>query len=172
MTAAPETPAAPLPPAIDSRVFRNALGSFATGITVITTLGADGVPLGITVNSFSSLSLDPPLVLFCVARSSQSLATFTSAPAFAVNVLADDQQELSVRFSRRDLQDRWSGLAVDTWDTGVPILKGCLATLECDRHALLDGGDHVIVVGRVRRLESRADGRPLLYFRGAYATVG
>lgn len=172
MSAAPETPAVSPAPAIDSRAFRNALGSFATGITVMTAVGADGVPVGITVNSFSSLSLDPPLVLFCVARSSQSLAAFSSAPGFAVNVLADDQQELSVRFSRRDLQDRWGGLAVDTWDTGAPILKGCLAVLECDRHDLLDGGDHVIVVGRVRRLESRADGRPLLYFRGAYATVG
>lgn len=171
MTVAPDTTAATPAPAIDSRAFRNALGSFATGITVMTALGPDG-PVGITVNSFSSLSLDPPLVLFCIARTSQSFAAFATAPAFAVNVLADDQQELSVRFSRRDLQDRWGGLAVDTWDTGAPILKGCLATMECDRHDLLDGGDHVIVVGRVRRLESRADGRPLLYFRGAYATVG
>lgn len=156
---------------IDPRAFRSALGCFATGIAVVTTLEPNGLPVGVTVNSFSSVSLDPPLVQFCLGRAAMSFAAFAAAPSFAVNILADDQEDLSARFSRRDLQERWSGVAVETWDTGVPVLTGSLATLECDRAHLFDGGDHVIVVGRVRRLASREDGKPLLYFRGRYAGV-
>lgn len=157
---------------IDSRAFRNALGCFATGITVITTVEPDGTPVGVTVNSFSSVSLDPPLVLFCLGRASQSLAAFESAGAYAVNILADDQQDLSNRFANRNLQERWDGVAAERGVTGVPLLKGCLATIECDLDKMLDGGDHVILVGRVRRLESREDGKPLLYFRGGYKELG
>jgi flavin reductase (DIM6/NTAB) family NADH-FMN oxidoreductase RutF len=156
---------------IDSKVFRDALGCFATGIAVVTSLEPEGTPVGVTVNSFSSVSLDPPLVQFCLGRAARSFDAFTRAPAFAVNVLAADQQDLSQRFSRRDLQERWEGVAWETWDTGVPLLRGCLAGIECDREALLDGGDHVIVLGRVRRLASHADGLPLLYFRGGYVDV-
>ncbi|AWK84807.1 flavin reductase family protein [Azospirillum thermophilum] len=155
----------------DARSFRSALGCFATGIAVVTTLEPDGQPVGVTVNSFSSVSLDPPLVQFCLGRAAQSFAAFTAAPSFAVNILADDQEDLSVRFSRREQQERWGGVAVERWDSGVPILAGCLASLECDREHLFDAGDHVIVVGRVRRLASRPDGRPLLYFRGGYAAL-
>ncbi|MCG5239696.1 flavin reductase family protein [Azospirillum doebereinerae] len=156
---------------LDPRAFRSALGCFATGIAVVTTIAPDGLPLGVTVNSFSSVSLDPPLVQFCLGRAAMSFEAFTTAPSFAVNILADDQEDLSARFSRRDLQERWAGVAVETWDTGVPILSGCLASLECDRAHLFDGGDHVIVVGRVRRLASREDGAPLLYVRGRYGRV-
>lgn len=157
---------------IDPRAFRNALGCFATGITVVTTLRADGHPVGVTVNSFASVSLDPPLVLFSLARASQTCDMFAKSPAFAVNVLADDQEELSNRFSRRDLEERWDGVPIERWDTGVPVLTGCLAALECDREAVHDGGDHAIIVGRVRRLRSTTDGAPLLYFRGAYTRLG
>lgn len=154
----------------DSRAFRDALGCFATGITVVTTLAPDGAPVGVTMNSFSSVSLDPPLVQVCLARDSNALEAFTAAPVFVVNILAEDQAELSVRFSQRGLIDRWAGLAVDHWDTGVPVLPGCLANLECDREALYDGGDHVIMLGRVRQIASKP-GRPLLYFRGNYAQL-
>lgn len=152
----------------DSRAYRNALGCFATGIAVVTTIAPDGEKIGVTVNSFSSVSLDPPLVQFCLGRAAMSFEAFTTAPSFAVNILAEDQAELSARFSRRDLQERWEGLGVERWDTGVPILTGCLANLECDREHLFEGGDHVIVVGRVRRLAGSEEGRPLLYFRGGY----
>lgn len=157
---------------IDPRAFRGALGCFATGITVITTLCPDGHPVGVTVNSFSSVSLDPPLVQFCLGRAAAAFNDFTKAKAYVVNVLADDQQTLSHRFSKRDEQDRWEGVGIDRWETGVPVLRGCLANLECDVETILDGGDHVIVVGRVRRLASREDGKPLLYFRGRYAELG
>ena len=95
----------------------------------------------------------------------------STAPAFAVNILAEGQAELSNRFSRRDLQERWDGVGVERWDSGVPILTGCLANLECDREHVYDGGDHVIVVGRVRRLSGSEEGKPLLYFRGAYSQL-
>lgn len=153
----------------DPRDFRHALGCFATGIAVATTLEQDGTPVGVTVNSFSSVSLDPPLVQFCLGRMAMSFAAFSMAPSFAINILSADQTDLSVRFSKRDLQERWGGVATERWDTGVPILSGCLASLECDREHLFDAGDHTIVVGRVRRLTFRGDGQPLLYFRGGYA---
>jgi len=157
---------------IDSRAFRNALGCFATGITVVTTLCPDGHHVGVTVNSFSSVSLDPPLVLFSLGRASQAYDFFVEGKAFAVNILADGQEDLSNRFSRRDLQDRWDGVGVERWDTGVPILTGCLANIECDRETVYDGGDHAIVVGRVRKLRSTDAGKPLLYFRGSYGQLG
>ncbi len=156
---------------IDSRAFRNALGCFATGVTVVTTLCPDGHHVGVTVNSFSSVSLDPPLVLFSLGRASHAYDFFVEGKAFAVNILAADQEALSGRFSRRDLQDRWEGVGVERWDTGVPILSGCLANIECDKETVYDGGDHAIVVGRVRRLRSTAEGEPLLYFRGNYAEL-
>ncbi|WP_029006746.1 flavin reductase family protein [Azospirillum halopraeferens] len=157
---------------IDSRAFRSALGTFATGIAVITAECPDGTPVGVTVNSFSSVSLDPPLVLFCLGRASRSFDLFVHGTAFAVNILAAEQQELSARFARRDDQDRWEGVGIERWETGAPILTGCLANLDCTREAVYDGGDHVILVGRVRRLASRDDGNPLLYVRGGYATLG
>lgn len=156
----------------DSRDFRSALGCFATGITVITSLEPDGSPVGVTVNSFSSVSLDPPLVQFCLGRAAASFDAFVAAPAFAINILSADQADLSVRFSRREQQERWEGVATEVWDTGVPILSGCLASLECDREHLYEGGDHMIIVGRVRRLSTTAEGKPLLYYRGAYAHLG
>ena len=157
---------------IDPRAFRNALGCFATGITVVTTLCPDGHHVGVTVNSFSSVSLEPPLVLFSLGRASQAYDFFVQGAAFAVNILAAGQEDLSNRFSRRDLQERWEGVGVERWGTGVPILTGCLANIECDKETVYDGGDHAIVVGRVRRLRSTEDGKPLLYFRGVYGQLG
>ncbi|UEM05432.1 flavin reductase family protein [Skermanella rosea] len=155
----------------DRRAFRNALGCFATGITVITTANDAGEAFGLTANSFSSVSLDPPLVLFCLARSSNALDAFTASGRFAVNVLAETQRDLSVRFSTA-IGDRWDGVEWEAWETGAPILKGCLASLDCTTEAVHDGGDHVILVGRVKRLSSLADGKPLLYYKGDYARVG
>ncbi|MDR3517802.1 MAG: flavin reductase family protein [Azospirillaceae bacterium] len=155
---------------VESLRFRQAAGCFATGIAIVTTLAADGSRVGLTVNSFASLSLDPPLVLFSIARTAQSFDAFAGARGFVVNVLSADQQELSNRFAgTRD--DRWAGLATAIWDTGAPVIPGCLAVLECDSHARLDGGDHVIEVGRVRKLSFESRGRPLLYFRGSYAAL-
>jgi flavin reductase (DIM6/NTAB) family NADH-FMN oxidoreductase RutF len=159
---------------IDTRQFRDALGCFATGITVITALDAEGAPVGLTANSFTSLSLDPPLVLFCVDRGIKSFEALHSNRHFAVNILGQDQETLSRKFARSG-PDKWSGVEFEGWDTGCPILDGCIANLECDVESLFEGGDHVIVVGRVRRMRFESDGercRPLLYYRGRYAAVG
>lgn len=155
---------------IDPREFRRALGAFATGVTVVTARGPGGETVGFTANSFTAVSLDPPLVLFCIDRAASCFATIEAASGFVVNVLADDQQALSVRFAEPHA-DRFVGIPTSDGPDGAKIVAGCLATLECRVEARHPGGDHVIVVGRVLRLAARRDGRPLLFFRGAYGRV-
>jgi len=152
---------------IDQRAFRDAMGCFATGVCLATSKAGDGSPVGLTVNSFTSVSLDPPLVLFCLDKAADCLDVFTTASGFAITVLAADQQELSVRFAGHP--DRWAGVATEIWESGAPVVTGGLAAMDCARHAVHDAGDHVILVGRVLRLHSRPEGAPLLYFRGGYA---
>jgi flavin reductase (DIM6/NTAB) family NADH-FMN oxidoreductase RutF len=156
---------------VDQRSFRAALGAFATGVAVATAPGRGGPPAGVTVNSFTSVSLDPPLVLFCLDRSAQSLEAFREADHFAVSVLAEGQRDLSVRFASQ-APGKFEGVGVAEGLGGAPVLEGCLAAVECSRHAVHDGGDHVILVGRVERLRHADGGRPLLYFRGRYASLG
>jgi len=149
-------------------MLRDALGCFGTGITIVTALDPSGAPIGLTANSFTSVSLDPPLILFCIAKSSANLNTFAQAPGFGVNILHIGQQPASVRFARADC-DRFEGLA---WYSGpataVPLLTGSLASFDCRRHAVHDGGDHLIFVGEVRHVAFEAYRDPLLYFRGKY----
>lgn len=158
------------PPKLDPREFRNALGCFATGVTIITAVGARGQLLGITANSFNSVSLDPPLVLFSLDRKALSLWDFLSTGHFAVNVLAGHQAELSTRFARA-LVDKWSGVAWTTWDYECPILEGCHANFECSIAYTYTGGDHVIFVGRVERMHVDHEAPPLLYYRGRYRSL-
>lgn len=149
------------------REFRKGLGCFATGITVVTTVSHEGELIGITANSFNSVSLDPPLVLFSLDRRAYSLPTFHSAGHFAINVLRDDQRALSQLFAK-PLIDKWSGVDYELWDTSCPILTGCLAAFECKTQHIYDGGDHLIFVGRVSKMRFEPDGEPLLFFRGGY----
>jgi flavin reductase (DIM6/NTAB) family NADH-FMN oxidoreductase RutF len=142
---------------IDRRAFRDALGWFATGVAIITTRTADGVPVGLTANSFSSVSLDPPLVLFSLNRRAGSLAVFQTSGSFAVNVLRHDQQDLSLRFAAASAE-RWQGVAVDIWSTGAPILRDALASFECRIAASHAGGDHVIFIGEVVRIRRSRTG--------------
>ena len=151
--------------AFDSRTFRHALGLFATGVTIITTVAPDGSCVGITANSFSSVSLEPPLVLFSIARKAYSLAAFEQAGRFVVNVLSAEQAGFSNRFATASA-DKWQGIDGETWD-GCPTIPDALARFECRTHAMHDGGDHVIMVGRVVRL-SQGSGEPLLFYRGLY----
>jgi len=153
---------------IDQREFRAALGCFATGVTVVTAQAADGTPMGLTVNSVTSVSLDPPLVLFCLGRQSQWFERFRDAGHYVVNVLREDQVGLSIRFSQPQ-PDRWDGVAWEAWSTGGPVLRGTVASIECTTEAIHEGGDHLILVGRVVRLASDPAGRPLLYHAGRYA---
>jgi flavin reductase (DIM6/NTAB) family NADH-FMN oxidoreductase RutF len=153
--------------AIDARAFRDALGCFATGVTVITTAGARGEPIGITANSFSSVSLDPPLILFSLGRYAYSLKSFLSTHHFAVNILHEGQEEISKRFAEASA-DKWAGIKYEIWDCGCPILSDALASFECHIRHTYHGGDHVILVGEVIRMRANCEERPLLFLRGRY----
>ena len=154
----------------DTRGFRNALGSFPTGIVVVTA-GSPERYRGITVNSFASLSLDPPLVLWCIARTSRRYETFTMASEFTVSVLGEGQRTVSERIAvagEGDLGD----ITLEPVASGPPAIAGYLAVFACTREAIHDGGDHVIIVGRVNAFWYREDSPPLAFFRGRYGTVG
>ena len=151
----------------DPRTLRDALGCFATGVTVVTTLDEAGQPVGLTANSFSSVSLDPPLILFCLARSSTNVERFRQAEHFAINVLHIGQQPTSGVFARSQA-DRFQDVAWETWDTGAPILSGALASFECGTEQIVEAGDHLVIIGRVTRARFEPRRDPLLYFRGKY----
>ncbi|MFO1271128.1 MAG: flavin reductase family protein [Rubrivivax sp.] len=166
MAAEAETPGDEITP----RTLRNALGRFATGVTIITCLDAQGERVGLTANSFNALSLEPPLVLWSLRRQSPSLAAFEAASHWVVNVLAETQVELSRRFASA-VADKFERGPWTPGLGGAPVLAGAAAVFECERHALHDGGDHRLFVGRVRRL---ADGAlaPLLFHSGHYRMLG
>jgi len=161
----------PVVEAFDDATFRHVLARFATGVVVVTGSTPDG-PAGLTCQSFSSLSLDPPLVLLSTARSSKTWPRIEATGRFAVNVLAADQADLSERFAVSG-GDKFAGVPWRTGALGNPLLAGSIAHLECDVHAVHDGGDHVIVLGRVRALEAPGLEResPLVYFRSAYRSL-
>jgi 3-hydroxy-9,10-secoandrosta-1,3,5(10)-triene-9,17-dione monooxygenase reductase component len=149
--------------------FRDALGRFATGIVVVSAL-VDDEPVGFTCQSFSSLSLLPPLVLFCAGRSSASWQRIRGADSFTVNVLAESQQRVSAQMAQRS-DDKFAGISWHTSETGGPRIDGALVHIDCTPHDVVAGGDHDIVLGRVERTTVRQQGRPLLYFRGSYDTL-
>ncbi len=151
----------------DARTFRDALGCFATGVTIVTAFSANGEPIGLTANSFTSVSLDPPLLLVCIAKNAGTAAVLQSCQQFAVNVLQIGQQPTSNRFAGKG-EDRFAATDWSVGEYGTPVVSGSLASFECERHALHDGGDHFILIGRVLKamFEPRRD--PLLYFRGKY----
>jgi len=150
------------------RNLRDAMGRFATGVTIVTTMTPEG-PLGMTVNSFASVSLDPPLVLWSPARKSARFPAFEAASHFAVHVLARDQQHLAEAFAQSG-NEPFSALEYTRGAGDSPLFSGCAARFECCHSAGHDGGDHLIVVGEVLRLE-RADVEPLLYYKGGFATI-
>ena len=156
---------------IDDRLFRKALGCFATGITVVTSRAADGSPVGLTVNAFSSLSLDPPLVLVCLDKRSGCLASIESSGFFAVHVLREGQRELSMTFASKQ-PDKFAGIALESGTSGAPIIPDCLAVFDCKTEQVLEGGDHLIFIGRVLNLEHSEAGQPLIYYRGSYNHLG
>jgi len=158
---------------LDTRRFRDALGQFPTGVTIITTMTAGGDRLGMTISSFNSLSLDPPLVLFSIWRETNSFTAWQSAERYAINVLSEDQEELSTKFARAK-GEKWIGQTVLNGKTGLPLLPNAVIVFECEAYDRYDGGDHEIFVGRVVELhENRAKrGRPLVFFGGQYRRLG
>ena len=151
---------------LDQDIFRKTCGRFATGIAVATVTAQDGTPFGLTVNSFTSVSAVPPLVLICIDYRSTVLTHFRSSAWYGVNVLADHQQDLSVRFSQR-IPDRFEGLAWSQGASGVPVIEGCLASLECSVVQTVEAGDHAIFIAEVIRAQCR-EGKPLVYFGSEY----
>ncbi|MGK2286951.1 flavin reductase family protein [Pedomonas sp. V897] len=157
-------PANSMPRTIDPRAFRTALGRYPTGVAVVTALDAAGRPVGMTINSFASVSLEPPLVLWSVQRTTPSSEAFRKAPRFAICVLAADQEDMALRFARTD-ENKFRDLTVETGLGGLPLIPGALATFECRTWAVYPGGDHEILVGEVEQLSTRP-GAPLGFHGG------
>ena len=154
----------------DTAGFRTALSSFATGVAVVSTGAADGKPVGVTINSFASVSLSPPLVLWNIAKSALSHDIFAHSRYFCINVLAMHQRELSLTFARTGV-DKFSGLACGAGIGGTPKLPDFAACFECETEHNYDGGDHTIIVGRVRAFEDR-ETDPLIFYRGRFLRKG
>jgi flavin reductase (DIM6/NTAB) family NADH-FMN oxidoreductase RutF len=154
----------------DILALRTAFGCFSTGVTIVTACAPDGRRVGLTANSFTSVSLDPPLALACIDLRSASLAVLEEAGAFAVNVLHAEQQDMAMRFTCK-MVDRFHGLEVDTWRTGAPILAGCMANLECELNHVFSAGDHRVCIGKVVKLRYDSVHEPLIFSRGRYRRV-
>ncbi|MBN8942736.1 MAG: flavin reductase family protein [Rhizobiales bacterium] len=159
-------------PAFDGRAFRRALGQFATGVAIVTAHGGAGEAIGLTMSSFNSVSIDPPLILFSADRKALSLPAMLAAKGYAVNILSRGQEHLSNQFARAQA-DKWAAVSHQAGHAEAPLLKDALAHFECEPYAHYDGGDHVIFVGRVVRFSTleASETQPLLFFRGKYHGV-
>ena len=154
----------------DQGELRRAFGTFLTGVTVVTTLDAGGAPCGMTANSFTSVSLDPPLVLVCIGKGSSNIAAFAAAERFAVNILGDDQADVAMVFSARGV-DRFAAVDWRTAGTGAPVLADCVGWFDCTLHQRVVAGDHVILIGRVEDMAVRPRA-PLGFCRGRFVALG
>lgn len=155
--------------AIDRRELRRTLACFPTGVTVVTAVAPDGEYVGLTVNSFNSLSLDPPLVLWSLTSASRSMAAFEQATHFAINILAEDQVEISRLFSSKATH-KFENMEVKKGIGGAPLLAGCAAYIECRSHSRQRGGDHMLFIGEVERHRASSR-RPLVFLHGHYVTA-
>jgi len=156
-------------PSFSVEEFRSALGMFATGVTVVTGRDANGVRIGLTANSFNSVSLTPPLVLWSLARVAGSMPAFSRGSHYAINILAAEQRDLAERFASK-APDRFAGLALREGIGGVPIIEGAAAVFECFNRSRYEEGDHVIFVGEVERCQRREGAQPLIFHGGRYYT--
>jgi len=145
------------------------MGHFATGVTIITTVSKDGVPFGLTANAFTSVSLDPPLLLISVDKKAESFPHFEQSKVFTVNILSEEQEGLSRKFAVSG-GDKFHGVAYHMGANGVPILDGMLAYLECKLYAVYDGGDHTLFLGEIEQAETR-EVKPLVFYRGGYRSL-
>lgn len=155
---------------LDLRAYRTALGSFPTGVAVITTSASAVHHMGITVNSFTSVSLDPPLVLWCLDKKSDRYHAFTKARSYTVSILGTEHQEVSSRLAKRG-NHSLDGIALVGTTLGPPALADALSVFECEAEAVHDAGDHAILIGRVVRFSRPGDGEPLVFFRGKYGSL-
>jgi flavin reductase (DIM6/NTAB) family NADH-FMN oxidoreductase RutF len=156
---------------VDPQAFRDALGRFASGVCVVTTVGEGGQPAGVTISAFASLSLEPPLVLFCIGKRSANLGAWLTSRYFSINVLGEDQAGVSETFAAQD-HDKFASVPGSRGRNGCFRIDGCLVTLECQRTRIHDEGDHYIIIGLVEGAHFGADAKPLLRFRAAYRRLG
>jgi len=156
--------------AVDKETFRNCMARFAAGVTVVTTIDAEGRPCGLTATAFSSVSAEPPLALVCVDKRSETHASFAHARAFGVNFLADAQIDVSGHFAKSGV-DKFADTAWHKGELGMPLLEGTIGFVECRLVYAYEGGDHTIFVGEIERGEAR-EGKPLVYFHHAYREIG
>ena len=156
--------------AFEAKSLRNAFGSFMTGVTVVTTMEPNGAPRGFTANSFTSVSLDPPLLLICIAKTASSCAVFSRTPGFVVNILAEDQKDVSGIFASKR-PDKFAEVSWTTSANGQPVIDGSLSWFDCARREVIEAGDHIILLGAIRDFDTR-DANPLGYARGGYVTLG
>jgi flavin reductase (DIM6/NTAB) family NADH-FMN oxidoreductase RutF len=154
---------------LDKAQYRAALGRFVTGVAVVTTTNPNGQRVGLTISSFNSVSLDPPLVLWSLANKAPSLAAFSAAGRFAVNVLASSQMDLALQFSRAR-PDKFEGVEIEAGVQDLPLLRGAIATFECRVSEKFEGGDHTIFLGLVERIRF-FDDKPLVYYRGQFSEL-
>ena len=154
----------------DPRDLRRAFGNFATGVTIVTTVDGDDQPCGFTANSFSSVSIDPPLLLVSIGKSAYGCPVFTRSAGFAINILARGQRELSNRFARAG-EDKFADLAWSTAVSGSPLIDGVVAWFDCEHFEQVDAGDHIVLIGRILQYEHNTDA-PLGFCRGAYVSFG
>src|SRR5688500_6271650 len=157
------------PPSFSAQEFRAALGMFATGVTIVTARAADGQLIGLTANSFNSVSLSPPLVLWSLSRAAASMSVFSAGSHYAINILAAEQKPLAERFASRGAE-RWTGVEHEEGAGGAPLLVGAAATFECFNRSRYEEGDHVIFVGEVERVAWRPGATPLLFHGGRFYT--
>lgn len=155
----------------DAGRFRKVMGHFATGVTLVTGRDEDGVPVGLTANAVTSVSLEPPLILVCLDQLSESRPVLLRTGHFAVSILRSGQDELARRFSRSDPEERFDGLRTRTAVTGAPLLAEALAWADCRTWKSLEAGDHTVLVGEVLACEAEDEGAPLVFFRGRFGTV-
>jgi 3-hydroxy-9,10-secoandrosta-1,3,5(10)-triene-9,17-dione monooxygenase reductase component len=160
------SPSAPRPLTPDASTYRTVLGHFATGVVIVTAID-DGEPVGMACNSFTSVSLEPPLVLFCAAKNSSTWPRIETSGKWAANILDEDGEEVCRLFAQKGA-DRFARIAYTPGRTGSPILEDALAFVDCETIDKHDAGDHVIIVGRVVELGYQHEGKPLLFYRGGY----
>lgn len=155
---------------MDKREFRNTMGTFATGVTVITINGENGENIGLTANAFSSLSLDPPLILVCLDKKSDSVPAFQKDRPFVVNILSEEQENDCWTFAKKG-SDKFANAQYELSSNDVPILKNNLSTIECNVHEVLEGGDHYIVTGYVKAIARSEEKNPLIFHKGSICSL-
>lgn len=155
----------------DSSTFRQALGHFPTGVAIVTTRAPDGRPVGLTINSFSSLSLDPPLVMWSLVNKSTNLATFENCNYFAINVINQSQTEAALGFANSKIEDKFALVSHTDGEEGVPLIDDCVATFVCESYKQYEGGDHTIFIGRVLRHSALTEHEPAVFHRGKFTRL-